>query len=64
VAQVPLPSASDFEELADDLAGLAEEIHDDMSWEDVLRLVQRVCHHPVTIFLRRVCDLVPPPSEE
>lgn len=52
------PSAGEFTELADELLSVADEIEEDLSLEELVELLRAVCSHPVSVFLRRVCDLV------
>ena len=54
-----LPSAAELEDYADVALGVAEEVSDDLTLEEVLELFAAFCRHPVTVFLRRACDLVP-----
>ena len=52
------PSAADFTELADELSNVADEIEEDLTLEELIELLRVACTHPVTVFLRRLCDLV------
>ena len=52
------PSAGDFTELADELLSVADEIEEDLTLEELIDLLRVACTHPVTVFLRRLCDLV------
>lgn len=56
------PSSGEFTELADELLNVADEIETDLSLEELVELLSVVCNHPVTVFMRRVCDLVPVPD--
>jgi len=55
---VESPSAADFTELADELSNVADEIEEDLTLEELIELLRVACNHPVTLFLRRLCDLV------
>lgn len=55
----PLPSAADLEDLADVALALAEEVERDLTLEEVLEAFAAFCRHPVTVFARKLCDLVP-----
>lgn len=52
------PSAAEVEELAELLLGIAEEVEEDLTLEELLELFRAVCVHPVSVFIRRACDLV------
>lgn len=63
-AQEALPSASDLEDLADVALELAEVVESDLTMPEVLEAFAAFCRHPVTVFARRLCDLVPPKGED
>lgn len=58
------PSPADLTDLADELLIIADEIEEDLTLEELLDLFRRACTHPVTVFIRRMCDLVTVPVED
>ena len=53
-----LPSSGDFQELADHALDLADLDLESYTLPEVLEAIQAFCSHPVTVWARRICDLV------
>ena len=59
VAPGPSPSAEEYDDLIGVVETLAEEIEEGLTLGELLEIFAKFCNHPVTLFARRLCDLVP-----